>query len=139
MSPSSSCQTHEVVTMYCHLHSSVGVVEKCCAVFASSESFQLTTDQVHMVKLPDVRSTYSSIHALDQSANFVFTIFLSNFRWTADVCESLGGSSEIRSADVVVSQFQWFPSALPTNRHHDWYKRFHGFNWWHCRGQLRNM
>ena len=30
----------------------------------------------HVVKLPDVRSILSSIHVLDQSANFVFAIFL---------------------------------------------------------------
>ena len=33
-------------------------------------AFQLSTDKGHAVKLQDVRSILSSIHALDQSANF---------------------------------------------------------------------
>ena len=35
--------------------------------------------------LPDVRTILSSTHALDQSANFVFTILLSVFRWKTDM------------------------------------------------------
>ena len=35
-----------------------------------SEASQFPTDQVHMAKLPNVRSILSSVHALDQPANF---------------------------------------------------------------------
>ena len=42
------------------------------------------TDQVHAVKLPHVRGILNSIHARDQSAKFVFVIFLSMFRWKAE-------------------------------------------------------
>ena len=77
-------------------------------MFASSEYSQLSTDQGHVVKLPDVRHVWSSIHALDHSANFVITIFLTIFCWKADINESLGCSLEMCSAAVVVSQLQWF-------------------------------
>ena len=56
-------------------------------------------------KLPDVKSVTISIHALDQSANFFFTICL------------MGCSLEVCSADDVVSQLQWFPFVRPTHRH----------------------
>ena len=36
-----------------------------------------STDHVHIVKLPDVRSILICVHALDESVNFVLTIFLS--------------------------------------------------------------
>ena len=57
-----------------------------------------------MIKLPEVGSVLSSIHALDQSANFVFSIQLTIRRGKFDVNESLGCSLEMCSADVVVSQ-----------------------------------
>ena len=60
-------------------------------MFASSESSQLSTDQGYVIKLPDVRRLLSSMHALDQSGTFVFTILLAIFCWKSDMC----------SADVV--------------------------------------
>ena len=56
--------------MHCHSHILIRIVEQCCAVFPSSEASQLSTDQVHIIKLPDVGSVLSSVHALDHSANF---------------------------------------------------------------------
>ena len=73
-------------------------------MFASSEASLLSTDQVHIIKLPDVGSIWSSVHALDQSANFVFAMLLRIFCGKSDVNESLGCSLELCSADVVVSQ-----------------------------------
>ena len=78
-------------------------------MFASPEASQLSTDQVHIIKLPDVGSILSSELALDQSANFVFAILLTILCGKFDVNESLGCSLEMCSADVVVSQLQWFP------------------------------
>ena len=63
-----------------------GLWNKCCAVFASSESSQLSTDQGHEVKLPGVRRVLSSVHAVDQLASCVFAIFLSIFRWKTHIC-----------------------------------------------------
>ena len=80
----------------------VGIVEHG-TVFASSESSHLSTDQGHVVTLPDVRRILNSIHALDQSANFVFTIFLTIFCWKTDLYESLGCSLECGSVDAQVS------------------------------------
>ena len=62
-----------------------------------------------MIKLPDVGSVLSSVHALDQSANFVFAILLTILCEKFDVNESLGCALEMCSADVVVSRLQWFP------------------------------
>ena len=42
------------------------------------------------------------------------------------------------SADVVVSQLQWFPFDRQTHRHHEWDKYLHSFKRWHCREQLRS-
>ena len=53
------------------------------------------------------------------AANFVFAILLTILCGESDVKESLGCSLEMRTADVVVSQLQWFPSVRPTHRHHD--------------------
>ena len=47
--------------------------------------------------------------ALHQSANFVFTTFVSSFRWKTVIYESPGSSLEKRSAGVVMSQLYWFP------------------------------
>ena len=71
-SPSSSDKHTKVVTMDCHPYIFIRIVEQCCAVFASSESSQFFTNQGRVVKLPGVRSVLNSIHALDQSASFVF-------------------------------------------------------------------
>ena len=68
--------------------------------------FQLSKSQGYVVKLPDVGSVLSSIHALDQSANVVFATLLTILCGKSDVDESLGCSSEMCSADVVVSQLQ---------------------------------
>ena len=73
-------------------------------MFASTKLSQVSTDQV--VKLPDVRRVLNSIHALDQSANFVCTVFLTIFGWKSDTDESLRDSLEMCSAHVVVSQLQ---------------------------------
>ena len=64
-------------------------------VFASSESSSISTDQGHVVKMPDVRRILSPIHALDQSVNSVFTIFQTIFRWKTKVYESLGCALEM--------------------------------------------
>ena len=72
-------------------------------MFASSEASQLSTDQIHIIKLPDVGSNLSSVHALDQSANFVFAILPTILWEKSDVNESLGYSLELCSADVTVS------------------------------------
>ena len=61
------------------------------------------TDQVHRIKWPDVGSILSSVHALEQSANFVFGILLTILCGKSDVNESLGCSLELCSADVAVS------------------------------------
>ena len=95
------------------------IVEQCCAVFASSEAAQFSTDQVHVVKLPNVRSILCSVHALDQLANFAFTILLSIFRWKTNFHASLGRALEMCFADAVVSQLQWITFVRSTNRHHD--------------------
>ena len=76
LSPSSSDKHTTVITVCCYHHVSIWIVEQRGTVFASSESSNPSTDQGHIVKLPDVRSILSSIHALDKSANFVFTTFL---------------------------------------------------------------
>ena len=70
-------------------------------MFASSESSQLSTDQVDEVKLPDVRSIMGSIHALDQSDNFVITICLTIFCWKSDFDGSLGCPLELRSENGI--------------------------------------
>ena len=62
-------QTRKIVAVHRHSHFLIWIVKQCCAVFASS-------DQIHIIKLPDVGSVLSSKHDLDQSANFVFAIFL---------------------------------------------------------------
>ena len=111
--------TLKVVAMHCHYHILIWIVKQCCAVFASPEASLLSTDQVHVTKLPNVESILSSIHALDPSAKFVFVIFLTIFCGKSDVNKSLGCSMEVCSADVVVSQFQWFPFVRQTHRHHD--------------------
>ena len=77
-------------------------------MFASPEASKLSTDQVHIIKLPDVGSVLSSVHAIDQSAHFVFAILLTILCGKFDVNESLGCSLEMCSIDIVVSQFQWF-------------------------------
>ena len=105
-------------------------------VFASLEFSRLSTHQVHKVKIPHVRSILSSVLALDQSANFVVTIFLTIFRWKTDKDESLGCSLAMLSADVVVSQLQGFPFPRKTNRHQDRDKRLRSFIWWRCREKL---
>ena len=108
-SPSEKKKTHKVIAAHCHPHILIRIVEQCCTVFASSEASQLSTDQVHIIELPYVGSVLSSIHALDQSANFVLAILLTILFGKSDVNESLGCSSEMRSADVVGSQLKWFP------------------------------
>ena len=127
-------QRHKVVAVHCHPHVFVGVVEQCCTVFAS---FGSLPPFHRSVKLPDVRRILSSMHALDQSANFVFTIFLTILCSKSDVCECLGCSLEMCSADVVVSKLRWFSFPSPTHRRHDCDQRFHSLKWWHCREQLR--
>ena len=107
-SPSSS-DKHRVIAMHCHSHILIRMVEQCCAVFASLEASQLSTDHVHIIKLRDVGSVLSSAHALDQSANFVFTMLLTILCGKFAVNESLSCSLEMCSADVAVSQLQWFP------------------------------
>ena len=92
--------------MHCHCHILSRIVKQCCDVFASSEASKLTTDQIDVTKLQDVRSVLTSIHALDQSANFVFAIFLTIHCGKSDVDDSLSCFSEMCSADVIVSQFQ---------------------------------
>ena len=82
--------------------------EQGCTVLPSSET-TLSTDQVHVIKLPDVGNILSSVHALDQSANFVFATVLTILCRKFDVNKSLGCSLEMCSTDVVVSQLQWFP------------------------------
>ena len=77
-------------------------------MFASSEASQFSTDELDVVELPDVGSVLGSIHALDQFANFVFTVFLTILCRKSDVNESLGCSLEMCSADVAVSQCQRF-------------------------------
>ena len=99
-------QTHKVVAMHCQSHILIWTVEQCCTVLASSEASKLSTDQIHTTELPDVGSVLGSIHALDQSANFVFAILLTIFGWESDTDYSLGCSLEMCSADVVVSQLQ---------------------------------
>ena len=113
------CHTHKVIAAHCHSHILIWIVEQCYTVFASSESSHLFSDQSYSVKLPDVGSILSSVHALDQSANFVFAILLTIVCGKSDVNESLGCSLEMCSADVVVSQLQWFPFFRQTHRHHD--------------------
>ena len=98
-------QTNTIISVHYHPHIFVWVVIQGCTVFASSESSRFSTNQVHLVKLPDVRSVFSFIHALDQFANFVFTIFLTIFCRKFDIYESVGCSLKMCSADVVVSQF----------------------------------
>ena len=85
-------------------------------MFASSEASLLSTDQIHVLKLPDAGSVLSSVHALDQSANFVFAILLTILCGKFDVNESLGCSLEMCSVDVVVSQLQWCPFVGQTHR-----------------------
>ena len=70
---------------------------------------KFSTDQVHVVKLPNMGSVLSSVHAPDQSTNFVLSILPVVLCGLFDVDESLGCSLEMCSADVVVSQLQWFP------------------------------
>ena len=84
-------------------------------VFTSSEASELTTDQVHTIKLPDVGGVLSSTHALDQSANFVLATLLTILCKKSDVTESF---LEMCSADVAVSQLQWLPFVRQTHRHH---------------------
>ena len=132
LSPSSSDKQNRVSSVLCHPSFWILCVAQCCTVFASLHSFQLSTDQGHAAKLPDVRSVLSSVNALDRSANFVFSIFRAIFHCTTDIYESLSHPLEMRSADVVVSQLQRFPCARPTNRHHDWAKLRNSFKWWHC-------
>ena len=78
------------------------------------DSSDFRSDQIHTIKLPGVGSVLSSIHALDPYANDVFAILLSTFCGMSDVNESLGCSLEMCSADVEVSQLQWFPFVRPT-------------------------
>ena len=105
--------------MHCHPHILIRIVEQLCAVCASSKSSRFSTDKVHVVKLPDVGSVLGYIHALDQPTNFVFAILLTILCEKSDVNESLGCALEMRSADVGVSQLQWFPFARPTHRNHN--------------------
>ena len=95
-------QTHKVVAAHCHSHILIWIVKQCCTVFASSEASQLSTDQKHIIKLPDVGSVLSCIHALDQSANFVFAILLTILCGKSDVIESLGCSLDMFSAEVAI-------------------------------------
>ena len=60
--------------MHCHSHILIRFVEQCCTVFASSEASKHSTGQIHVIKLPDVGSVLSSVHALDKSANFVILL-----------------------------------------------------------------
>ena len=78
LSPSSSeTHTHIVIAVHCHRYIFVGVVVNNAALcLPSSEASQLSKDQVHRIKFPDVGSILSSIHALDQSANFIFASLL---------------------------------------------------------------
>ena len=94
LSPSSSGKHTKVVAVHCHSHILIWIVEQCCTVFASSEASQLSTDQVHIIKLPD--------------ANFVFAILLTILCEKSGVKESLGRSLEMCSADVVLSHFPLF-------------------------------
>ena len=48
---------------------------------SSSESSRLSTNQIHVVKLPHVRRLLSSVHDLDQLVNFVLTMSLPIFCW----------------------------------------------------------
>ena len=90
----------------------IRIVEQCCSVFASSEASELFTDQIHMIKLPDVGSILSSIHVLVQSANFIFAILLTILCGKCDASESVGCALEMCAADDVVSQLQCFPFFL---------------------------
>ena len=79
-----------------------------------------------MVKWLNVRSILSSVHALNQLANFAFTTLLSIFRWKTNKCESLGRSWEKCSSDVLMAQLQRFIFVRPTNRPHDHASTFAG-------------
>ena len=83
--------------MHCHSHILI-----CVCLFGSL--LKLSTDQIDIIKVTDVGSVLSSVHALDQSANFVLAILLTILCGKSDVNESLGCSLEMCSADVVVSQ-----------------------------------
>ena len=62
----------EVVAVHSLSHILIWIVKQCCTVFASSEASKLSTDQIHIFELPDVGNVLSSVHAVDQSADFVF-------------------------------------------------------------------
>ena len=55
----------------------------------SPDVSQLSTNQVHIIKLPDVGSVVISVHDLDQSVNFVFVILLTILCGNFDVNKSL--------------------------------------------------
>ena len=132
-SPSSSDKDTKSSPCTAILTSSSELWNSAARCLPLSEASQLSTDQGRVVKLPDVRRILSSMHALDESANFVFTIFLTILCSKSDVWECLGCSLEMYSADVVVSKLQWFSFARPTHRHHDCDRRLHSLKWWHCR------
>ena len=118
--------------MHDHSHILIWIVEQCCTMFTSSEASELSTIQIHVIKFPDVGSVLSAVHALDQSANFVFAMILTILCRKLDVNKSLGCSLEMCSADVVVSQLQWFPFVRHIHRHRDRDKHLHRFEKWHC-------
>ena len=109
-------QSDKVVAVHCHCHILNRIVEQHCAVFVSSEASSLSTDQGQIIKLPDVGIVLSSVHVLDQAAIFGFAILLTILFGKSEVTESLGCSFEMCSADVVVSQLQWFPSSRHIHR-----------------------
>ena len=74
LNPSSSDKHTQSSPCTAILTSSLELWKKAALCYASSESYQFSTDQGHVVELRDVRRVLSSIHALDQTANFVFTI-----------------------------------------------------------------
>ena len=86
------CQTHEVIAVHCHPHIQICIEKLCCTVSASSESAQLSADQVYRVKLPSAQSILCTIQPLDQPANVLFSIRPSIFRWKTNTYESLGRS-----------------------------------------------
>ena len=45
-------QAHEDITVHCHPHVQICIVEQCCAVLACSQAAH-STDQVHIIKLPE--------------------------------------------------------------------------------------
>ena len=65
--PSSSDQTSKIFSVHCHPHVFLWIVEQCCTMFALFGIHPTQNkNQIHMVKLPNVRCVWSSIHATDQ-------------------------------------------------------------------------